>query len=329
MQSGTDAAAQKVFLIISLSCLGDTIITSSLCRNIKKEYPGSKVVYLVNKPFYEAAAGLDGVDDVITFDKSNKSLFYLLKFLIQCPYRNKIYAAFIIYGNFRGIILSRLLGAENRISSPSKIAWRLLTKVSPFNRSFINAYDINNNFFKAFTGKEAERFPLKYNADADKNPLAQRLKADYKTLTGLCCVSEEIEKDMPFETAEELIKRLNAAGKTPVFLGKGREARAYADNLKKRGCTKFVDLVNITSIKDLAAVLAVCEGVISIDTGIMHLAYAVNKPVICVFYKDRGHFNCWAPDLSIYGGRVYTENTNFSPDNLIRRYNEAVISALE
>ena len=124
---------QKIFLVINLSFFGDVLLTNTLCQNIKQEYPDSKIVFLVNKPFYDAAKYQYCVDDVICFDKRNehKGLLGLLKFVKNCQYKNKIYAAFVIYGNQRGIILSYLLKAKYRISGPRKYVKYLLTNIVP------------------------------------------------------------------------------------------------------------------------------------------------------------------------------------------------------
>ena len=55
-------------MVINLSFFGDVLLTNSLCQNIKLNYPSSKVVFLVNKPFYEAAKNQLCVDDVLVFD---------------------------------------------------------------------------------------------------------------------------------------------------------------------------------------------------------------------------------------------------------------------
>ncbi len=52
-----------------------------------------------------------------------------------------------------------------------------------------------------------------------------------------------------------------------------------------RICRKFINLVNKTSIKELALILQKCECLISIDTGTMHLGYAVGVPTIAIFYE--------------------------------------------
>ena len=122
---------QKIFLIINLSCFGDVLLTNTLCQNIKLNYPESKVVLLVDKPFYEAAKYQYCVDDAIYFDKRGKDKGFsgMINFSKSCKYKNKIYAAFIMYDNDRGIILSYLLRAQKRISGPNKIFKWMLTDI--------------------------------------------------------------------------------------------------------------------------------------------------------------------------------------------------------
>lgn len=306
---------QKVFLIINSMYLGDVIVTNSLCRNLKKEYsppPDCKIVFLVNTSLYEAAKYQEGVDDVICFDKRNKhkGLIGLLKFAFSCKYRNKIDTAFITDKKIRGILLSYLLNPKHRI------------KCNP-NKSLTKMSEINADFISALTGKSAEIIPIKYNVNPEQNFIASKLKSEYgdKDIIGLCCTSKKTEKDMPVEEAIKLINLLNQNNKTVFLFGLGDKARTFSDNLKKKGCTKFVDLINITSIYDLANIISVCKGVISVDTGTMHLSYAVNTPTVCVFYLQKS-VEKWAPSKDLYN--VYVEYKDFSAENLVNQLNSLI-----
>ncbi len=317
---------KKIFLIVNLSYFGDVLVTNSLCQNLKKEYPDCKIVYLVNKPFYEAAKYQECVDDVIFMDKrnENKGILGLLKFALSCEYRNKIDTSFIIYSNLRGLFASCLLNSRKKISGPFNIFNYIIAdycvKDEP---DLIKMQDINGNFVRALTGKRAEILPIKYNTNPKENFLAQSIKETFKDkdLVGLCCVSKDKEKNMPLETTLKIIKTLTNMDKVPILLGNGNSSREYTDNIKKNGCLNFLDLTDITSIYDLANVIAVCKGVISVDTGTMHLSYAVNCPTVCVFYKQ-SNVEKWAPDTDLYN--VYVEDTDFSAENISGRLFELI-----
>ena len=61
--------SQKVFVVFNTACFGDVLVCNSLCQNVKRIYPNSKVVFVVNKPFYDVAKNQKDVDEVIVFDK--------------------------------------------------------------------------------------------------------------------------------------------------------------------------------------------------------------------------------------------------------------------
>lgn len=58
----------KTFLVYNTSYFGDTILTDALCRNLKRLYPESRLVFVSNKPFTDISRYMDGVDEVWTYD---------------------------------------------------------------------------------------------------------------------------------------------------------------------------------------------------------------------------------------------------------------------
>lgn len=63
---------EKLFLVFNTACFGDVLLCNALCQNIKLLYPNSRVVFIVNKPYYEAAKFQKDVDDVVIFDKKEE-----------------------------------------------------------------------------------------------------------------------------------------------------------------------------------------------------------------------------------------------------------------
>lgn len=104
----------KTFLVYNTSYFGDTILTDALCRNLKRLYPESRLVFISNKPFADISRYMDGVDEVWPYDKwsVHKGLAGWYKFYKEHKNQYVFDAAFIIYGNERGILLSKFLGAK-------------------------------------------------------------------------------------------------------------------------------------------------------------------------------------------------------------------------
>ncbi len=235
--NSTDGDAEKIFLIVNMSCFGDVLLTNSLCQNLKLEYPNCKIVFLADETFIEAAKYQKDVDDVICMDKHNKhrGFWGLIKFITTCNYRNKIDASFVTYGNPRGIIVSKLIGAKKIISKPAIYMRFLVTNLPSSDKKITKVQDINAHLFEGYTSKEEKILPIKYNVNPNENFLAKKIAENYenKELIGLCCISKLTTKDMPVELAKELINKLHEQNKTILLLGSGTKARNYADNLKK------------------------------------------------------------------------------------------------
>ena len=68
-------------LIIQHKMIGDVLITSLLCENIKKAYPNAIVDYLINSNTLPVLENNPYIDHKIVFDeKENKGLMNLIKF---------------------------------------------------------------------------------------------------------------------------------------------------------------------------------------------------------------------------------------------------------
>ena len=316
--------SQKTFLIINLSYFGDVLLSNTLCQNIKLNYPDSKTVFLVNKPFYEAAKYQKDVDEVICFDKKNehKGLSGLLKFVYTCPYRNKIDTAIILYGNDRGILISYLLNCKKRISGSGTVLKHLLTINSMIQLNFNHMQDINASFLSEITGQRHKSLPVKYTTDPKNDTLAQKIKQQFenKELIGLCTVGKHVENYMPLETAAELIEKLNSKGKTVLYFGAGKDCRKYTDELKRHGCVNFIDLTDATTIYQLANVMQLCQAVISIDTGTLHLAYATGVPTVGIFYRPI-MVPKWAPQKELYPHTAVIDS-DYTAEHIMKKLSE-------
>ena len=311
----------KKFLVINTSFFGDTLLTNPLCRNIKALYPESHITFIVNKPFVEVATYCDGVDEVVAYDKKGKH--HGLKGAWHFYQEHKEHfklgfeAAFVIYGNERGIILAKLFGAkkiyaENQgminllLDNPKNINYHGKTKVQTKNSILLEQY----------THEPIQEMPMIFlppkSAYREINALLESLGLqENNKLVAICTTSKRKEKDMPISDCQRLIKQLRNQGYVPLLLGAGAVASKYRDDLQKIANGEFIDLVDKTSISQLGALLANCRALISVDTGTMHLGLAIAVPTICLFYiHTKEHLAAWAPEKELYRSIVLTENIN-------------------
>lgn len=295
----------KKFLVINTSYFGDVLLTDTLCQNIKMEYPDSWITFMVNKPFYEAARYMGGVDEVLCYDKRGKHKGFLgiFKFLWEYRqiYKNNIDVALVLYGNERGIFIAKAFGAKTIISNNHGILHYLFSTRSVEGNNLSSVQLENANLLKGLNQKDAIDLPIKYSPPVEAVNYAQHLLNQLNTtpddmLIGLCATSKKIEKDIPVATTIKLITDLSNSGKKVVLLGAGSRAAEYAAELHAQGCSTFIDLTDKTSIAQLAGVIQQCAAVISVDTGTLHLTCALGIPLVALFYINNSeHLRKWAP----------------------------------
>lgn len=284
----------KTFLIFNTACFGDVLLCNSLIQNIKLIYPSSKVIFIVDKPFFEAAKYQKGVDEVVVFDKKgkHKGIFGLFKFIKEFEFKNA-FVSIVTYKNERNCLISKLLGAKfiveaKKCDGKTKMQLAIL------------------NLLKEITNKPLKNLPLIYEAGDDIPLKFKDLISKNKKYITLCTLTKQKYKDMPENTAIELIKKINQTDYEVIFTGKGDLAKEYSKKLKEAGCN-FIDLQNQTTILELAKVIKNSKCLISVDTGTMHLGYSSSIPVVAVFYEQNVS-QIWAPDEKLYKSILIEDN---------------------
>lgn len=306
---------EKVFLVFNTACIGDILVTNTLVQNIKHYYPESKVVFICNTPYKEVAQYQQGVDDVVIFDKkTNNSLKGILNFTKNFPYK-KPFASFVTYANDRNLLISRLLGAKHIISNHKCKFWHTKEKFKL--NEYIHMKDKWGGLIEPLVG-EHKNLPIKYCAPEIETAVIKKIK-ELKNPVVLCTTSNFYKKDMSAADCKKLISLMQQKDLTPVLTGAGGVARKFATDLKKEGCFDFIDLIDCTSFVEFANILKLCGRCITVDTGTLHFANALQVPVVDIFYA--GCDDMWAPDESLYPAKTLV-GESVSPEDIMAGYEE-------
>ncbi len=306
---------EKLFVIFNTACIGDMLVTNTLVQNLKEYYPESKIVFVCDTPYVDVAKYESGVDDVVAFDKKkDKTLSGIIKFVQKFPYKNPE-ASFVTYANERNLLISRLIGAKHIISHNKSFIWH--TKEPYKLNNYVHMKDKWGGLIEPLVG-EHKNLPIKYNPPAEETPVTAMVKT-LKNPVVICTTSNFYKKDMKVNDCADLIRLLHQENLTPVLTGAGKVAEEFSRNLRKTGCTDFVDLVGCTSFPELANILKICGKCITVDTGTLHFANALQVPVVAVFYA--GCTEMWAPDTTLYPAKTLS-GENITPEDIIRAYKE-------
>ncbi len=293
----------KIFVVINLGWLGDTLLTGKLCSDIKINYPNSKIVFVASKPFEEVAKGLPDVDEVFGYDKKNfhKGILGVWKFAKNFPYSQKTDCAFVVHSHERSILLSWLIGAKIRISAPLKnspLNFLITNKIKYTEHMIRNTYkaDFNASYLSVLTGKKTNStmkfsYPNKYDLHV-QNELAKENLCG-KKIIGICPLAKDNWRSLSPEIVAKFIEICESNSVKTMIVGAGK-ASDFVAKIKTLTNVQFLDLTNKTTIFELAAFINSCCVFLSVDTGPMHISYSLGQKTVCVFF-NKDMIEEWGP----------------------------------
>lgn len=289
--------SRKVFLIINSYYIGDILLVNPLVQNIKRLYSDSKVVLLTPPNMVDVAKYQEGVDDVVVWDRHGKhhGFFNMIKFIKDFPYKN-IYAAFPIYSGDRAIILSFLLKAKYILGFKNNIFRYLLKSKYKAENYYGKNYQLANIYLlQGLTNEPLMDCHIKLNLPDLNSEIINKiseLNGDYMVF---CPKSSNVLRDMSDENALKVIEKYDDK---IVLIGSGQKLKELSYKIKEKGYKNVIDLTNKTSILEAFIIINQSKFCLTVNTGMLHVATALNKKVIGVFYDE--NYNPYQPSKEIY-----------------------------
>lgn len=282
-------------LIIKPSSLGDVIHALPFLKAVKDSYPGAEVDWVISRNLKGLLEGNPLISKLIIFDKDSwKDPRNILSTLSQIKgLRTTLKAkTYDVVVDLQGLLRSGIMTFLTR--SPMKVgfarsregSWYFYDKKIPDDRA-VHAVDRNLEIAKAIgaaTGKV--EFPLYPDPMAlDK---AAALTGHLKEYIVIAPSARWKTKRWPAENFARLSKKIHIPC---VIIGsKGdreisREMLRYNAQDGKGGTrpATMIDLCGRTDLKTLIAVIAGAKAVVSNDSGPMHIAAALKRPVVALF----------------------------------------------
>lgn len=291
----------KHIAVINLGYIGDIINTSPVCAQIKKNYPNAKLTFITIKPSLETAKNIPGIDNVLLYDRRGIHKGFLKLVKLAASYRSEKFDLVIILdNNLRSAFFAYLLGAKYRAGRTGECRSFFLThKIPHLKEEKEMKIHVSEHYMrilkplKIYTSSYDLSFNYSKEDEAYMNSVLTELNPDNKKIIGICTCTRNLDKNWNPEQAAEFIELVNKnTDYTVVFVG-DESATNFTEKIKSFGITEFIDLTGKTSITQLGALIARFEKFISVDTGSMHLAFALKVPTICLFFFDI--YNKWGP----------------------------------
>jgi lipopolysaccharide heptosyltransferase II len=273
----------KRVLFFKPGAIGDLLHTLPALKSLKHRFPTAHVCIVVTPELESLIQGTPIADSVLVFDKTKlkKSFRHFLNFGLLL--RNGRYDLFVdLQPSLRSFLLRWLSGAK------LQLVYRKQKKIGPNERRLHAA----ENFMETLKPLGITdpvwsiELPIKKEAQLSVESFLSSEKPDRTgMLIALNCsvgAARPARNWFPERFAELGDRLIQELGATVVFIG-GKEDRDLVSGVIAVMKQKALSAVGVLSIAESAALLARCACLVSSDTGPLHLATAVQTPVVGLF----------------------------------------------
>ncbi|MDR1397037.1 MAG: glycosyltransferase family 9 protein [Desulfarculales bacterium] len=283
-------------LIVKLSALGDIIHSLPVAMAIRRQVPEARIDWIVEAPSYDLLHGHKALNRVLLSPRhalsaaSGRKNFSLLANFIR-ELGSVRYDAVL---DLQGLMKSSLfvLLSRARIKTGFRGGKEPLS-VLPLNLP-LPAYDIERHALERYLDllqpvglRKPEQ--IEYGLETDMTLQArwrQRLQGPGPLLI-MHPMAKWKSKLWPEESWAWLAARLLRKGVRVAFSGTKEDKAVNARIIARIGWEQegsgLFNLSGLTDLQDLMAVLSLTDLIISTDTGVMHLAAAMDVPLLALF----------------------------------------------
>lgn len=283
-------------LVIQQKMIGDVLVSSILCDNLRKAYPKAQIDYMVYESTIAVLQGNTSFDNLILFkEKHQKSKWEYFK-LLKSIRAEKYDVVIDAYSKLESWLVVLFSGAKQKISYWKKGRDFLYTdtvkrkKTSNTNLGLIieQRLALLNPLHLDI---ELETFPRIY-VTQEENDFATSLFESYgidksKKTIMVSIIGSSPDKTYPLEYMSQLVDFI--ADKCDVnilfnyFPKQIEEAKTIYDQCKESTKQKIYFSVLGKSIREFIAIMNQCNMIIGNDGGAINMAKALEKPSFIIF----------------------------------------------
>jgi lipopolysaccharide heptosyltransferase I len=290
MSVALDKLDPQRVLIIKPSAIGDVVHTLPILRLVRNKWPAAKVSWLVTPACSGLLEGHPLLDEVILFDRKrfaglwrSPRVFTEWRGFTRSLRERRFDLVLDLQGLFRSAWLARKTAAPVRVgfANAREMAWMFYTHRVPIETMEQHAIDRYLKLARHIgcddgTGVD---FPFA-TTDADRRHVRGLLTA--AGVAGPYAVllpgTNWATKRWPIEKFAALIGPLRERFGLASVLAGGADAAAMA-----RDMPGAIDLAGQTTLKQLTALLEDAALVVANDSGPMHIASALGRPLVAPF----------------------------------------------
>lgn len=278
-------------LIIKLSSLGDIVHALPVAGALGRQFPGARITWAVEERFAALVQDHPAIDRVVTFPRFAAAALdprwpAALRRALAALRTERYDTALDLQGLFKSAVVALASRAPRRIGvAPRREGAALVSRAVPLPAGPLHAVD---RYLRcaAFLGAQTDRpdFALRAQpaATASLAALLRRRGVDGgRPLIVLSPSAARAWKNWPDERWAATAAALRAEGS--VLLAGAADQRLRHRRIAARAGDGVVDLSGETTLGELIALLDRCALHVAPDTGTLHVAAALGRPLLGIF----------------------------------------------
>jgi len=285
----------KKILIIRLSSIGDILLTTPFIRQTRKAYPDSQIDFVIKKEYSDLLKNNLYINNVFKFD-TNRGM-QGLKALKKSLLEEKYDFVFDLHNNMRSNYLRLGLQSKHKYRiKKNKFAQFLYVKfkinrypeIIPIAERYLNVGE------PAGIKDDDKGLEIFFDKDCEKSVntiLKQKKIRQNDIFYTIAPGAGFYTKRWPIENYKIIVENILENHNCKIVVLGNSEDKHQGEALAEND--NIIDLTGKLSLLQSAVVLSESKALISNDTGLMHMATAVNTPVLTIFgstVKEFGFF---------------------------------------
>ena len=291
-------------LVIAPAWLGDLVISLSFLKALKRKFVNHEIDLMVNENLYEVTKYFPDISKIISVKIKHGKLSFFYRIRLGIQLRNNHYdKCYILPNSIKSSMIPFIAKIKERIGYMGEFRLGLINRIiEPVGRE----EGMVNRYLNLLGSRYDESLIPRINYNIDKKIVNKTYSTDKEYI--VFCPDAEYgpAKRWPINKWIELANKINNQYQI-IFIGLDQSIEASLKSIK----TDYINLINKTSLNDILNILSNASVVIANDSGLMHLAAALDRPVVGIFGSTSPKYT--PPLTDEYKKSIIYKNLSCSP----------------
>jgi len=281
-------AGLRKILIRGTNWIGDAVMTLPAVNSIRAAYPGAHLAILAKSPVADIYGMFSPVDEIIPYDTKFDNPLGVLRLAHRLRVK-KFDAAILLQNAIEAAIIARAAGIPIRAGYNSDGRGFLLTHAVRRTENIFKVHQINYylEMVKALGCRDVDsaiHLEAYVSPATAREVMQQYLPGNTRSIIGIAPgATYGPAKKWLADRFAAVADRLSADLNAQVVLFGGKMDRETAGEVCRQAHSNIINLAGKSTLVESIYLISQCRLFISNDSGLMHVAGALNIPTVAIF----------------------------------------------